>query len=156
MKKGWYILLYHNVSWEENPYLNGLGLTCPPDIFRDHLKHLSRAGEFVSVSEGLSRLNSGMINKPIFSFWFDDGFTGVRQYALPLLEKYSVTGALSISSRFWNREELLWRSKLSYLNYIDGLKILRSRLRKYGHEKGLSIKKFTVDCFSELMKSIRN
>ena len=72
MKKGWYILLYHYIFWEENPYIRGIGGTCPPDMFRDHLAHLSRVGEFVSISEGLSRLTQGNITNRLFSFWFDD------------------------------------------------------------------------------------
>lgn len=150
MKKGWYIFTYHNVSWEENPFIRGIdGETCPPDVFRDHLAYLNKAGEFVSIQEGLRRFESGDVNNLIFSFWFDDGLVGVRKYALPLLNKYKTTGALSICSRFWNREEFFWRFKLSYLSYVDGLRFLRARLNKYGYETGMSIKKFTFENFSE-------
>lgn len=157
MKKGWYILLYHNVSWEENPYVRGIGGTCPPDIFRDHVIHLHKAGEFVSIPEGLSRLSRGDVTRPMFSFWFDDGLTGPRQYVLPLLKQYNTTGALSICSRFVNRSEFFWRFKLSYLNYVDGLRFLRVRLRKCGYEHGRSVKDFCYDNFSEsIVKEIDN
>ncbi len=149
MKAGWYIFLYHNISWEETPYTRGLEPTHPPNIFQDHLSRLSELGEFVSISEGLSRLDSGTVSSPTFSFWFDDGLVGVRKYALPLLEKYNVTGGLSVCSHFFNRQDFFWRFKLSYLSYIDGLRFLRHRLKKYGYTKGMSIKGFCLDNFSE-------
>jgi hypothetical protein len=155
MKKGWYILLYHNVSWEENPFIRGIGGTCPPDMFREHLDCLEKAGEFVSIADGIDRLQSGKIAGPMFSFWFDDGLSGVRQYALPLLQKWHTTGTLSICSRFVNRSELFWRCKLSYLSYLDGLRFLRTRLRKYGFKSGNYVKDFCYDKFApEILKEI--
>lgn len=40
MKKGWYILNYHDISWEENILMRGVGGTVPTDIFYDHVKNL--------------------------------------------------------------------------------------------------------------------
>jgi hypothetical protein len=128
MRSAWYILLYHNVSWEENPYLRGLDVTVPPDLLRDHLTTLSRLGEVVSVADGLQRLSAGGFRRPTFSLWFDDGFVGVRRYAAPLLAEHGAPGALSICSRFVARTELFWRAKLSYLHYLDELRRLRSVL----------------------------
>ena len=149
MKAGWYIFQYHNISWEETPYTRGVESTHPPDIFKDHLLHLNRLGEFVSIPDGLSRLDRHDLTTPMFSFWFDDGLAGVRKYASPLLEKYNVTGGLSVCSHFFNRKDLFWRFKLSYLSYIDGLRFLRSRLKKYGYTREMSVKGFCLDNFSE-------
>jgi hypothetical protein len=59
MRSAWYLLLYHNVSWEENPYLRGLDVTLPPDLLREHIAALGRLGDLVSVAEGLRRLGGG-------------------------------------------------------------------------------------------------
>ena len=149
MKALWYVLLYHDVSWEENPYVRGLGGTCPPDVFRDHLEWAEKTGELVSVREGLRRTADGDLRHPIFSFWFDDGLAGVRKYAYPLMKKHGVTGGFSLCSRFWNRQELFWRFQLSYLSCCDGLRFLRPRLRKLGFKKGMSVRDFTLTSFSE-------
>lgn len=148
MKNGWYVLSYHDVSWEENFYVKGMGCTCPPDIFREHLLYLNKYGEMVSVQDGFNIYRSGDIKKPMISFWFDDGLRGVRKYAYPLLEKYNVKGAVAVSSRFMTRKEMFWRFKLSFLNHVGGMRFLRSRLRKYGYETTMWVRNFVLDNFS--------
>lgn len=155
MRVGWYILLYHNISWEENAYMRGLGGTCPPDRFREHLTYLAKAAELVSISEGYRRFRNHDIHHPLVSFWFDDGLSGVRRYALPILQSYQVSAAISVCSRFIERTEFFWRFKLSYLSSVDGLRFLRSRLKKYGYRPGDSIKDFTKQHFSlDLLQEI--
>ncbi len=148
LNKGWYILNYHDISWEENPYLSGIGGTFPPDIFREHLSVLSKYAEPVSVNEGYGRLKDGKIDKPLVSFWFDDGFAGVRRYASPVMQEFGITGAVSVNSRFTKREELFWRMKLSYLSQTDAMRFLRSRFKPFGYRIGDSLKAFTMDSFS--------
>jgi len=149
VKNGWYILNYHNISWEENMYAIGIGSTMPPDIFKEHVEEASRLGKLVSISDGLDRYHSGQIKEPLISFWFDDGFIGVRKYAFPVLEKYGVNGAISVCSKFLLREELFWRFKLSFISQTDGLRYLRSRLKKYGYQNDLSVKNFVMNQFSK-------
>jgi peptidoglycan/xylan/chitin deacetylase (PgdA/CDA1 family) len=145
----WYILLYHNVSWEENSYLRGLGGTLPPDVLREHLAELARHGELVSIREGLSRVAAGRTGHPLFSLWFDDGFSDVRTYAKPLLDLSEVTGALSVCSRFVERSELFWRMKLSYLADRGALTDLRRRLGRYGYPARRPVRNFVMDSFSK-------
>ena len=148
LRPGWYIVLYHDISWEENCYIRSIGGTCPPDLFRRHVSTLAELGELVSIPLGMERLRQGTIATPMFSFWFDDGMVGVRKYAAPILKEFKVTGALSICSRFINRTEFFWRFKLSYLNSVDGMRLLRTRLRKHGYKTGESVRTFTLDNFS--------
>ncbi|MEA3492539.1 MAG: polysaccharide deacetylase family protein [Campylobacterota bacterium] len=155
MKKGWYILNYHDISWEENSFIRGIGGSFSPDIFSGHLQELSRHTKLISVQEGFERYSSGDIDEPLVSFWFDDGFAGVREYAMPLMDDYDLKGAISINSRFMLRQEMFWRSKLSYLSQTDGLRFLRSRLRKYGYTIDKSVKEFTMNRFSlEIVEDI--
>jgi peptidoglycan/xylan/chitin deacetylase (PgdA/CDA1 family) len=155
MKKGWYILNYHDISWEENIYLRGIGGTIPPDIFNSHLESLNQHGRLVSIEKGFNKFSSSDINEPLISLWFDDGFRGVRKYALPIIEDYNVTAAISINSKFLLSKELFWRLKLSYISQTDGLRFLRSKLRKIGYKTGESVKTFVLDHFSdEVLKAI--
>lgn len=151
---GWYILLYHDISWEEGPFVHGYGGTYPPDVFRDHVTALSNHGQFVSVDEGLAALESGAITRPMFTTWFDDGLAGVARYAAPLLAQYGTTGGYSMCSRFVLRKEMFWRFKLSYLQYVDGLKALRPKLSALGHRRSVSVKRFTLQNFSEEILSL--
>lgn len=149
MRPGWYILVYHDVSWELNPYLRGIGLPCPPDLLRAHLQALDKYGRLASPDAAFADWRAGRIDRPTFSFWFDDGFAGVRTFALPILRQYGITGAVSACSRFIHRSEFFWRFKVSFLNSCDGVRILRSRLKKYGYAVGGSVKQFTLDNFSQ-------
>lgn len=146
--KSWIILNYHNISWKETPWERGLGSCFPPDIFREHIEVLANMGSFVSIVEGIEKVKLGKTKHPFFSFWFDDGMSGLTRYALPILREFNITAAVSICSRFVKQTEYFWRMKLSYLSFIDGLRFLRSRLKKYGFKIGESIKSFTLDNFS--------
>lgn len=145
---GWYIILYHDVSWEETPFVRHIGGSCPPDVFRDHVQTCAELGRLVTVQEGLERLLNNDITAPLFSFWFDDGFIGIRKYAAPILEEFGITGATSICSRFLSRTEMFWRFKLSYLQSIDAGRHLRARLRRFGYSGEMLVREFTMDQFS--------
>src|SRR5205809_6413468 len=90
---GWYIILYHDVSWEESPFTRDIGGTCPPDVFRDHVRACEGLGELVSIREGMDKLKRGDIGAPRFSFWCDEGFVGSRNDAAPRSEKRWITVA---------------------------------------------------------------
>jgi len=149
MKPGWYILNYHDISWEENAYERAIGGNFPPDIFRSQVQALSQAARLVSIAEGRQRWQQGDVDEPLVSFWFDDGLAGVRRYALPLLEQLGVKGAMSVCSRFMLRQEMFWRFKLSFLSRGDGLRFLRSRLRPFGFTSDMSVRAFTLDHFGD-------
>ncbi|AHG90553.1 polysaccharide deacetylase [Gemmatirosa kalamazoonensis] len=148
MKPGWYVLGFHEVSWEENPYLSGLPLTCPPDAFAKCVASLARVATLASVAEGHERWRAGALDRAYVSFWFDDGYVGVRRYAAPILARHGVSGALSVNSRFTSRTEMFWRAKLSYLSYRDGMRFVRSRLRARGHDAAEPVRHATLDLFS--------
>jgi peptidoglycan/xylan/chitin deacetylase (PgdA/CDA1 family) len=155
VKNAWYILLYHNVSWANGSLCRGLNLTCPPDLFADHLETLRNEGRFVSLREGIELAARGPLSAPLFSVWFDDGFRGVREWALPLLKEAGVPAALSICSRITEGREVYWRLKLAWLNSRDCLRMLRSRLRPLGFRTGQSVRSFTLGSFSpDLLKEI--
>ena len=82
------------------------------------------------------------------SFWFDDGFSGVRKYAKPIMDAYGIAGAISIDSKFTLREEMFWRLKLSFIAQTDGLRFLRSKLKKHGYTLDKTVKGFVMDHFS--------
>lgn len=154
LSPGWYIILYHDVSWEETPFLRHVGGTCPPDVFRDHIKLCTKLGRLVSIQEGVDRLLKNDVPAALFTCWFDDGFIGVRKYAAPTLEEFGTTAATSICSRFLSRKEMFWRFKLSYLHSIDAGRHLRSRLRRLGYSRHMSVREFTRERFGAEMLSL--
>ena len=151
LKKAWYILNYHDISWELSPINSGIGGTFSPDMFNEHLNYLNDNFELVSVFDGVNRLQNNNIDKPLLSIWFDDGLIGVRKYGFDILESFGINAAISINSNFLLRKEMYWRFKLSYLASTDGLKVLRSRFKKYGFKLKNNIRDFSIDYFSKDM-----
>ena len=92
---------YHDINWELGPINSGIGGTFSPNMFYEHLKCMQDHFEFVSIYEGIDRLNKNKINKPILSIWFDDGLVGVRKYGFDILEHFGLKGAISINSNFY-------------------------------------------------------
>lgn len=149
LKPGWYILNYHEINWEESDYLRPIGGSFPPDVFFDHCEALSNVGRLVSIQEGEERLASGRLDEPLISFWFDDGLIGNRRYAKPILDSFGIGAAVSVNSRFTDRQEMFWRFKLGFLQSRDGMRFVRSRLRKKGYKRGDSVRSFVLDHFDE-------
>ena len=128
--------------------LRGIGGTVAPDLFRLHLEALSQRGELISVSEGLERLSSGRpFSTPAFSIWFDDGYAGVRRYALPVCDSFGITAAIAICSRFTLRQEMFWRASMSCLNELGAVARLRDRLRPYGYAPTEPLRSWTLSRF---------
>ena len=149
LKNALYILNYHDINWELGPINSGIGGTFSPEMFNEHLKCLSDDFQFVSISEGINRLRNNNINSPLLSIWFDDGLIGVRKYGYDILEDFGIKAAVSINSNFLLRKEMFWRFKLSYIASTDGLKVLRSRFKKYGYSIKNNVKDFSINNFSK-------
>ncbi len=156
MQKAWYILTYHDISWEHNDYLKSVGESFPPDIFAEHVKTLKEEFELVSIQKGWEKLQANSIDTPMVSFWFDDGYSGVRRYAEPILRDNQVTGGIAVNSDFLLRKEYFWRLKLSYLTNVDGLRFLRPLLRKHGFKTDDSIREFTLTNANEEIINVIN
>lgn len=151
MKPAWTILNYHEINWEENPYLSAVGGTYSPDVFRRDVSRLAQVARLISVDDGLDLWKQGKVDHPLVSFWFDDAYVGVRKYAFPILREFGIRGALSVNSRFVLRQEMFWRCQLSYLANTDGLRFLRAKMRKLGYTSG-PLREATLDLFSEELR----
>ena len=101
----WYILLYHNVSWEDNDFTSSIGGTIPPDVFERHVRESQGMGQLLPAQEAARLYASGDVREPILSFWFDDAMSGVVDYAAPILEEYQAPGAVSVCSAFTSHED---------------------------------------------------
>ena len=88
LKKAWYVLLYHDVSWELSSLNVSIGGTITPDIFRNHISIFSQIGDLVSIEDGLKLTLNQEIKSPLISLWFDDGMKGVRKNAFDIINNY--------------------------------------------------------------------
>lgn len=158
MKKAWYILNYHNISWEENILLRPIGGSFSPDLFEEHILALQEHFEIVGVNEGYAALSQGKIQKPLLSIWFDDGLVGCRTYAEPILSHYGITAAMSVNASFTLQKEVYWRMQLAWLSNSGHLATLKKDLKSAGFAipAQTSMREYTLGEFELGMREIIN
>ncbi|CAN1531781.1 NodB homology domain containing protein [Flavobacteriaceae bacterium] len=156
MKKGWYILNYHDINWEENVFMKGIGGTYPPDIFYKQMKLYADNARLMSVEDAYKLYKNNQITEPIFSIWFDDGLAGNRKYALPILEEFNTKAAISLNSDFFLHQDIFYGNKLSYILFNDGMRFLRTKLKTNGYYLNVntSIKDFSKSNFDLKLNKI--
>ena len=155
LQNAWYIFLYHNVDWQLSPFLWNMKGSIAPDVFSEQLSYLNTLGDFVSIEEGFSALQNQTIQSPLISFWFDDFYTGVKDFAYPILNDFEISAAISVNSAFCGREHFFWRSQLCFLNYSGLIPILVKNLNKAGIPVRLTnVKSDTMQHFSLKMIEI--
>lgn len=115
---GIYHLVYHDVDPTVNGFSRWAASTMNPSVFRSQMNELSRIGEFRSFSsyraDSLEEVEEE-VKTPQFVVWFDDGFRGVFDYALPICNEFKVKPVVAVNSGFASRTERYWRYELSYL-----------------------------------------
>jgi len=155
IKNGWYIILYHDINWEDSIFTQYIGGTCAPNIFFEQIELMQSLGQFVNIEDGAKLLSRKQIDKPYFSIWFDDGLKGVYNHAYPILNHFNIKPAISVCSDFLNRKKMFWRYQLSFLISNNLNSQIMKILNKFGYKISSSIKKFTTNNFSlEMAKEI--
>lgn len=102
------ILCYHNVVPTEDGRVGDPGLHMPLDRFERQMRWLADHYETVSLRELTDRLTAGTSLRRVAAVTFDDGYAGVFEYALPILDAlripgivFLVAGAAGPSAGFW-------------------------------------------------------
>lgn len=94
------VLLYHNIAFT-NSATTDPSLTISPKQFKKQMRWLAENGySAIRPSEWLNWCRSGrdLPEKPVL-LTFDDGYVGVAEYALPVLEKYSFGAVVFIVTK---------------------------------------------------------
>ena len=96
------ILMYHRVNdfggFEESGGFDQLRVR--PSTFEDQMRWLSEHRLTKSTADVVAEIQSGKISKNVVAVTFDDGYLDNLEYALPILEKYSIPATIYITSDF--------------------------------------------------------
>lgn len=130
LKNYWYILIYHNIDWEENWMLKSISNTLSPDIFFQQLNTLSNRVEFLDINQAHKKFILNELNNPTVSIWFDDGYKGCLRHAKQITDYFNIKPSVSICSNFVMRKEIFWRMKISFLNQCIKMPKLRNIFKK--------------------------
>ena len=102
------ILCYHNVVWRDADVAGHPALHIPLARFERQVRWLLDHYDVVSLSTFVDRLAAGAPLNETAVITFDDGYAGVFDYALPLLENldcpatvFVIAGAPGRSHAFW-------------------------------------------------------
>ena len=127
IKKKWYILLYHGVGWEDPLVTKYISSMHSPDVFREHVNEVSKLGDILSFQDAIDYMKNKNNNRPAFTFWFDDGLTSVRKYALPILSKYA-SAVQSVCSDFFYIKIYIGVQNYQYYNILMGCLVFEKNL----------------------------
>ena len=126
------ILMYHYISpLPDNADQVRIGLTINPETFRQQLGFLRDAGyESISLYELQYALAMGwgMPDKPVI-FTFDDGYRGLYDYALPLMQEFGYTGTVFVITQFMDEK------RPEYLTWDMALEMTKAGWRLEPHSK---------------------
>ncbi len=120
------ILMYHSISDRARPRFRKFAL--PPARFAEQMDYLAqRRYRTLTVSQYVAARTAGVeLPEPAVVLTFDDGFADFNNQALPVLQRYSLTATLYISTAFVNgascflqREQETDRLMLTWGQLID-------------------------------------
>src|SRR5919112_5794021 len=87
------VLLYHRVAADEDP------LSLAPVRFREQMRHLAAEGyTVVDLMTAVAMLDAGEVPPRALGLTFDDGFTDVRDEALPVLAEHGFRATVFVTT----------------------------------------------------------
>lgn len=120
------VIMYHQIT-ENKKRVNKYCIL--KSVLEEDLKYIARSGyTTITVKELLDHMekNTPLPEKPIM-ITFDDGFESIKEYVLPLLEKYNMKAVVSVVGDYAdNSEKQNDRSvSYSYLTWDDIAKLVK-------------------------------
>jgi peptidoglycan/xylan/chitin deacetylase (PgdA/CDA1 family) len=107
---------YHCVSPEVPPHISALYAARTPEQFEDDIRFLLRHWQPATMDELIAHgRGEKKIKEPKFMLTFDDGLREFGTFAVPILEKYSLTACCFINPDFVDNKGLFYRYKASLL-----------------------------------------
>jgi peptidoglycan/xylan/chitin deacetylase (PgdA/CDA1 family) len=108
------ILRYHSLcgDGERVEYVSP-SISVPVSAFEQHIRHLSRSYDCLSLDEVVTSLASGQPPPSrAVAVTFDDGYRDNYRYALPILAHYGVPATIYLVSSTLRGDRVLWTSRL--------------------------------------------
>ena len=98
------IIAYHGVR--ETSLLPSTHVT--PLALQSHLEFLAREYEVIALEEYVRRRSGGKSLRGCVAVTFDDAYTGVLRYALPLLQRLRLPATIFVATGFCRQQRFWW------------------------------------------------
>ncbi len=116
------ILTYHRVTPLEA--LDPFDLIVSPGNFQEHMAHLARCCEVISLTELVARLAEGQLGKGRrVAITFDDGYRDVFQFAGPVLKEYRLPATIYLASGYTGGDRFFWWDELVHVVTKDTTRV---------------------------------
>jgi peptidoglycan/xylan/chitin deacetylase (PgdA/CDA1 family) len=106
---GWGILWGHGICADAVCQLEHYPRDIHVSVFRAQMEYLLDHGyRFVSMSEGIRRLRTGLPMDRMMTLTFDDGYRNVIELAYPIMVELRLKGCLYVIAELVNSDRYLW------------------------------------------------
>jgi peptidoglycan/xylan/chitin deacetylase (PgdA/CDA1 family) len=105
------ILCYHNVVAPASRAVGDPGLHMPRDRFEQQIRWLAAHYTVVGLGEFVDRLSAGKSLRAVAALTFDDGYAGVFEHALPVLQSAGVPATVFVVGTAGRRSGFWWDQK---------------------------------------------
>jgi peptidoglycan/xylan/chitin deacetylase (PgdA/CDA1 family) len=106
---GWSILCAHGISDGPTRMPSHDDRFVEVATFRKEMKHLLSLGyEFITLTEGIRRLDAGASLRKTVTVTFDDGLRTVIDLAYPVMQELGVKGCIYVVTDIVGTKQLLW------------------------------------------------
>jgi peptidoglycan/xylan/chitin deacetylase (PgdA/CDA1 family) len=102
------ILCYHNVVWREDEHTGDPSLHMPSARFERQMTWLVDNYDVVSLTTFVDRLEAGASLTETAAVTFDDGYAGVFDYAVPVLDALSIPATVFVIADAPGRSTGFW------------------------------------------------
>ena len=136
-----YIINYHNIVRDEDydEFDRQIFTRTTSTSFEKDVEFLSKRFQFMSLKGLVDLLTEGTFVSDAIAFTFDDAYSGVNEYALPLLESFGTVGSVFVVSQYptkdhFHFDELEIAFRLSGNMSIEELRSIKDKLKGLPHE----------------------
>jgi len=133
--KGYRVLCYHSVGFEQGLFDQGEMLSVSPEDFEKHLRYFKDHFEVISMEELTRREAGGDSTDKCLVITFDDGYQALFEHGIPLLEAYEMPCTIFLSTAFLDNRDVSWPLKINYLKNAGAADAYRKVLKD---ETGIS------------------
>jgi peptidoglycan/xylan/chitin deacetylase (PgdA/CDA1 family) len=99
--------------------------------FEDQMRYLATHTRILPLSEAVRRLCDGSLPTRAVSITFDDGYANNMEFAYPILQKYSASATIFLSSAYMESGEIFPFLKVKLIKLALGAKLSPDALYEY-------------------------
>ena len=149
------ILMYHRITPQPQcDFHPNRRLEVDADSFEKQLHYLSKHCLCLSLDEMIERLNHGTLRYPALALTFDDGYRDNLQWALPLLQKYSVPAAVYVTTGSIDGASTPWWNELEHI--LANLESLEFECQNRLFRLGLGSRPEKAEAFAQIEALVKS